>query len=81
MSSDVSHDTRPVDDEYADLDLITDYLQRRLPRKRAAEVERRLEEDEAFREFSWPLILAWSVPRPSWRRTGTSSRSASERST
>ena len=65
---DVSDDNRPPTAaelrEFADLDQITYYLQGRLPPDEAAAVERRLEEDLAFREYSWPLIAAWAVPTP-----------------
>jgi hypothetical protein len=61
----------PVDSEDMlddpELGLITDYLMGELPPERVAEVKRRLEEDDAFRELAAPLVLAWSVP-PRWKR-------------
>src|SRR5688500_18075439 len=69
-------DTMPSDEpvetpeellEHADLELITEYLTGRLPAEQVADVKRRLDEDEAFREFAAPLIVAWSVP-PRWQR-------------
>jgi hypothetical protein len=75
-SPDEMPDTMPSDEpfetpeellEHADLELITDYLTGRLPAEQIADVKRRLDEDEAFREFAAPLVLAWSVP-PRWQR-------------
>jgi anti-sigma factor RsiW len=64
---DVPKDNRSPTDaelrEFADLDQITYYLQGRLPPDEAAAVERRLEENLAFRHYSWPLIAAWAVGR------------------
>lgn len=63
MPEDDSPPTEAELREFADLDQITYYLQGRLAPDEAAAVERRLEEDLAFRHFSWPLIAAWAVGR------------------
>jgi ferric-dicitrate binding protein FerR (iron transport regulator) len=54
--------TKPMYDDMDDIELITSYLNGQLDPERAEAVRRRLEEDEAFREFAEPLLLAWSVP-------------------
>jgi hypothetical protein len=80
---DMRKDDMPGDDspptetelrEFADLDQITYYLQGRLAPAEAAAVERRLEEDLAFRNYAWPLIAAWAVGR-----TPDGDRAAEER--
>ncbi len=48
---------------YDDLRLVTEYLNHQLDPERVAIVRRRLEEDQAFREWAAPLLLAWSVPK------------------
>jgi len=45
-----------------DLLLITDYLIGELDPAQVAAVQLRLKEDEAFREYVAPILLAWSVP-------------------
>jgi hypothetical protein len=45
------------------LDLITDYLAKELDPVKAAEVERQLETDPAFRDFAAPIIAAWNAKR------------------
>jgi hypothetical protein len=50
-----------------DIELITDYLTNQASPEQVTEYERRLEEDDAFRELAAPLIVAWSVP-PLWKR-------------
>ena len=66
MSNPTSNPTpsrRPIDLEEAmknpDLGLITDYVANELPPDQVAEVERRLEEDPAFREFCAPILAFW----------------------
>lgn len=45
-----------------DLLLITDYLIGELDPAQVAAVKLRLKEDDAFREYCAPILLAWSVP-------------------
>jgi anti-sigma factor RsiW len=45
------------------LDLITDYLAKELDPLKAAEVERQLETDPAFRDFAAPIVAAWNARR------------------
>ena len=45
------------------LDLITDYLANELDPGQRAAVERRLETDEAFRDYWAPLIAFWNEDR------------------
>lgn len=56
------------DDVLLDLEVgvVTEYLNGQLPADQAAEVNRRLHEDAAFRERMAPLILMWSIP-PLWQ--------------
>lgn len=51
-----------VHEEYDDLRLLTEYLNHQLDPERVAIVRQRLEDDQAFREWAAPLLLAWSVP-------------------
>jgi hypothetical protein len=52
--------------EDADLGLIADYLTGELSAERIAEVARRLEEDEVFRNLAAPLVAAWTIA-PKWQ--------------
>ena len=47
--------------------LISDYIVGELSAERAAEVQRRLEEDSDFRQIAEPLLMAWSVSPTSER--------------
>ena len=50
-----------------DLDLITDYVGGELDPDQVEAVLRRLEQDEKFREFAAPILVAWGVA-PHWQR-------------
>ena len=50
-----------------DLDLITDYVGGELDPDQVEAVLRRLEQDEEFREFAAPILVAWGVA-PHWQR-------------
>lgn len=60
MNNETKHEIMREEDE--NLRLLTEYLNHQLDPERVAIVRQRLEEDQAFREWAAPLLLAWSVP-------------------
>ena len=63
---DLDEETRAALDN-PDLDLITDYVGGELDPDQVEAVLRRLEQDEKFREFAAPILVAWGVA-PHWQR-------------
>jgi len=66
-SEDMIDDGYVPTQEEAELELLISYLQGRLTSEQGAEVRRRLEEDAAFQQNVWAMMVTWSVPPKSQR--------------